>query len=215
MALSKIVGFEVRPRRSSSSISRCSSPLVTSRRSIWSYQTLCPTFASSESGFAMEKPPSKRGKHIARPARRVKFAAGHSNTPMRALQATPLGGNGIPQILGRGIELTARGEFARALEIFAAVYNNVSPERFPQGLSSYGLCLSRIEHKNKVGAELCEKAIALQPHDASHWANLVRLYAGAKNRRRAVDVLERAMKKLPNDERLLRVRTEIGYRQRP
>lgn len=134
---------------------------------------------------------------------------------MRALQATPLGGNGIPQILGRGIELTARGEFARALEIFAAVYNNVSPERFPQGLSSYGLCLSRIEHKNKVGAELCEKAIALQPHDASHWANLVRLYAGAKNRRRAVDVLERAMKKLPNDERLLRVRTEIGYRQRP
>src|SRR5689334_22441820 len=58
MALSKMVGFEVSPRRSSSSIKRCSSPLATSRRSIWSYQTLWPTFASSTSGLLMlESPP--------------------------------------------------------------------------------------------------------------------------------------------------------------
>ena len=126
-----------------------------------------------------------------------------------------MAGNGIPQILGRGIELTARGEYTRALPILAAVYGNIAPERHPQGLSSYGLCLSRVEHKNKLGAELCEKAIALQPHDASHWVNLVRLYIGAKNRRRAVDLLEKGLSKLPDDERLMRVRTEIGYRQAP
>ena len=126
-----------------------------------------------------------------------------------------MAGHGIPQILGRGIDLAARGEYSRALAILAAVYSNVAPDRYPQGLSSYGLCLSRIEHKNKLGAEFCEKAMALQPLDASHCANLVRLYVGANNRRRAVSVLEKGLAMLGEDERLVRVRDEIGYRTAP
>src|SRR6266511_5030515 len=46
-----MVGFEVRPRRSSSSIICFSRPVVRSFRSIWSYHTLWPTFASSTRGL--------------------------------------------------------------------------------------------------------------------------------------------------------------------
>ena len=63
--------------------------------------------------------------------------------------------------------------------------------------------------------DLCEKAIALQPYEGSHWANLVRLYVGVKNRKKAVEVLETGLKKHPKDGKLLRVREEIGYRQAP
>src|SRR6059058_672787 len=99
----------------------------------------------------------------------------------------------VVQVLSRGMSLTERGDYAAALPIFTTVYKNVSPERYPQGLSSYGLCLSRIEHKNKLGAELCERAMLLQPSDALHRANLVRLYAAARNRRRAIEVLEKGL----------------------
>ena len=123
--------------------------------------------------------------------------------------------SGIPQILTRGVETALRGEYAIALPILAAVYQVVPADKYPHGLSSYGLCLSRIEHKNKMGAEFCQKAIALQPYEGAHWANLVRLYIGVKNRRKAVEVLEKAMKRLPHDETLMRVRSEIGYRKAP
>ena len=121
----------------------------------------------------------------------------------------------VAQILGRGIDLTARGHFAAALPIFATVYKHVAPEKYPQGLSSYGLCLSRMERKNKVGVELCERAMALQPAEALHRANLVRLYAAANSRRKAVEVLEKGLRRVRPDAKLLLVRDEIGYRQAP
>src|SRR5437870_5848251 len=121
----------------------------------------------------------------------------------------------ISQILSRGADLTARGGYAGALPILAAVYKTVPPEQYPQGLSAYGLCLSKIEHKNKLGAELCEKAMKLQPFEGMHWANLVRLYIGVKNRKKAVDALESGLKRHPKDSKLLKVRDEIGYRKTP
>ena len=129
--------------------------------------------------------------------------------------ATPPSSDPVVQVLSRGITLTERGNYAAALPIFTTVYKNVSSDRYPQGLSSYGLCLSRVEHKNKWGAELCERAMLLQPSDGLHRANLVRLYAGAKNRRKAIEVLEKGLGRVRQDARLLRVRDEIGYRNAP
>jgi tetratricopeptide (TPR) repeat protein len=121
----------------------------------------------------------------------------------------------VPQMLALGIAASERGEYAAALTVLSAVYQRVPPEKFPDGLSSYGLCLAHIENKNKLGAEYCQKAIALQGYEGKHWANLVRLYIKAKNRRKAVDVLENGLKKLPNDAALVRIREEIGYRKTP
>ena len=118
--------------------------------------------------------------------------------------------NDIPQVIARAVDLTARRDYASALTIFDAVYANVPPDKFPQGLSAYGLCLSQVQHKNRKGAELCEQAIAMQPVETSHWANLVRLYAGAKMARKAAETLDDALKKHPKDAKLLKVATELG-----
>jgi hypothetical protein len=135
---------------------------------------------------------------------------------MKTIRAvTPSSTNTVAQILGRAVDLTARGHYVAALPIFTAIYAHIPAEKYPQGLSSYGLCLSRIEHKNKLGVELCERAMLLQPSDMSHRANLVRLYAAAKNRRKAIEALERGLRQKRKDAKLLLVRDEIGYRKSP
>ncbi|HEY8131376.1 MAG TPA: tetratricopeptide repeat protein [Thermoanaerobaculia bacterium] len=114
-----------------------------------------------------------------------------------------------------GIAATDRGEYAAALPLLSAVYRNTPFEKFPQGLSYYGLCLAQVERKHKQGIQLCEQAMQLESTQGRHWANLVRLYIVGKNRRKAVQVLDSGLEKLGNDPALLRVRQEIGYRQAP
>jgi ribosomal protein L33 len=121
----------------------------------------------------------------------------------------------INKMLTLGIAATERGEYDNALRVLSAVYTKVPAEKMPQGLSSYGLCLARVEGKRKLGAELCEKAIKLESYEGRHRANLVRIYITAKNRKKAVDVLDDSLRRLRNDPELIRVRQEIGYRQSP
>jgi len=121
----------------------------------------------------------------------------------------------ISQMLNVGIAATDRGEYENALRVFSAVYTKVPADKMPQGWSSYGLCLARVEGKRKLGAEMCQKAIQLQSYEGRHRANLVRVYITAKNRKKAVDVLDDSLRRLRNDPELVRVRREIGYRQSP
>ena len=121
----------------------------------------------------------------------------------------------ITQMLNVGIAATERGEYENALRVLSVVYTKVPAEKMPQGLSSYGLCLARVEGKRKMGADLCQKAIQLQSYEGRHRANLVRVFITAKNRKKAVDVLDDSLRKLRNDPDLIRVRQEIGYRQSP
>jgi tetratricopeptide (TPR) repeat protein len=121
----------------------------------------------------------------------------------------------IGQMLAVGIAATERGDFEGAIKLLSHLYRLVPADKFPQGLSAYGLCVAKVEKKNKVGAEFCEKAIKLEPFDGKHWANLVRVYIAAKNRRKAVEVLEKGLKKMRNDKALIQVREEIKYRQAP
>jgi predicted Zn-dependent protease len=121
--------------------------------------------------------------------------------------------NNIAQALARAVDLTNRRDYAAALTIFDAVYANVPPDQFPQGLSAYGLCMSQVQHKNKKGAELCEKAIALQPVETSHWVNLVRLYAGAKLPGKAAETLDKGLQNHPKDAKLMKVSEELSLRK--
>jgi len=121
----------------------------------------------------------------------------------------------ISKMLSLGIAATERGEYANALRVLSHVYTTVPPDKMPQGLSSYGLCLARVEGKRKLGADLCQKAILLESYEGRHRANLVRIYITAKNRKKAVDTLDDSLRKLRNDPELIRVRQEIGYRQSP
>jgi tetratricopeptide (TPR) repeat protein len=119
------------------------------------------------------------------------------------------------QLLTIGIAATERGEFASALAVLRRVYELVPPASAALGLSYYGLCVAKTEHKTKQAADLCQKAIELQFYEGKHWANLVRVYIAGKSRRKAVEVLEEGLRKLRNDKSLLRVRDEIGYRKSP
>jgi tetratricopeptide (TPR) repeat protein len=121
----------------------------------------------------------------------------------------------IAQAVNVGIAATDRGDYQGALKIFSAVYTNVQADKMPDGLSAYGLCLARVEGKRKMAADLCQKAIKLQSYEGKHWANLVRVYIVAKNRKKAVETLDDSFRKLRNDPELIRVRQEIGYRQSP
>jgi tetratricopeptide (TPR) repeat protein len=121
----------------------------------------------------------------------------------------------VQQLLSMGIAAADRGEYDRGLALLRRAYQLVPPEKAPQGLSSYGLCVAKAEKKNRAGAELAQKAIHLEFYEGRHWANLVRIYIAAKNRRKAVEVLEDSLRKLKKDKALLKVRDEIGYRQAP
>ncbi len=121
----------------------------------------------------------------------------------------------VGQMVKVGIAAADRGDYSGALRVLSKVYKTVPPERLPAGLSTYGLCLARVEGKRKMGAELCEKAIQLESYDGKHHANLVRVYIVAKNRKKAVRTLDDSLRKLHNDPDLIRVREEIGYRQAP
>lgn len=119
------------------------------------------------------------------------------------------------QLLALGIAATERGDYAAGLQLLGHLYQLVPPEKMPKGLSSYGLCVAKAGAKNKAGADICEKAIKLEFYEGRHWANLVRVYIAAKNRKKAVEILENGLKKMRNDKALLRVREEIGYRRAP
>jgi predicted Zn-dependent protease len=121
----------------------------------------------------------------------------------------------MSEMLHRGIAASERGEYAAALPLLEAIYKTIPPEKMPLGLSSYGLCLAQVQKKQKMGLQLCQKAMELQSHEGMHWANLVRLYIVGKNRRKAVETLHSGLEKLGDNPALLRVRQEIGYRQSP
>lgn len=123
--------------------------------------------------------------------------------------------NDVSQILNVGAAAVERGDYAGALPMFASLYRKVPPDKYPFGLSYWGLCLVHVERKYKQGADLCDRAIKLQYYEGRHWANLVRVYILGRNRRKAVEVLERGLQKLRNDPALLQVRQEIGYREAP
>lgn len=121
----------------------------------------------------------------------------------------------IVQMLTLGMAATERGDYEAGVKLLEHVYRVIQPSQFPKGLSSYGLCLAKAGGKNRAGAELCEQALKFQFYEGLHWANLVRVYIAAKNRRKAVEVLESGLKKMRNDPALLRVREEIRYRKTP
>jgi tetratricopeptide (TPR) repeat protein len=121
----------------------------------------------------------------------------------------------VGQMMTLALSAVDRGDYEPALRLLATIYRVVPADKMPKGLSAYGLCLAKVEKKNKIGADFCQKAIELQPYEGVHWAHQVRIYIAGNNRKKAVEILERGMKKMRNDPALTKVRNEIGYRKAP
>lgn len=114
-----------------------------------------------------------------------------------------------------GMIAVERGDYAQGYKALQAAYGDGKGALPPDGLSHFGLCVAVMEKQTRKGAELCRTAIEQQFYDSVHFVNLVRLYIIRGNRRNAIDVLHEGLSRLPDDRRLLAVRTEIGYREKP
>ena len=108
----------------------------------------------------------------------------------------------------------SRGEYDKALRVLHRLYGSDASSVPADGLSLYGYCLARIENRTKLGIECCTLAIQKQPYESRHRVNLVQIYLAAGSRRKAVDVLEQAMRQLADDPAILAIRDSMGYRRR-
>lgn len=120
----------------------------------------------------------------------------------------------VSAALRAGISAVSQHQYDQALRIFNAVYSagNITA---PHALSYYGLCLARVEKKYSTAIRLCQKAVELEFYDSEHWVNLIQVYQLAGSRKKAVEVLDRAMRRLPRDEKLIATRAVMGFRSPP
>jgi tetratricopeptide (TPR) repeat protein len=106
-----------------------------------------------------------------------------------------------------------RGDYKAALRLLTAVYAQPGTEAPPDGRSLYGFCLAVAGRKVAEGVEQCRLAIDLQPYDAAHHVNLIKLFLAIGSRRRAVEALEQALRAFPDDALLLKTRETMRYRR--
>ncbi|MEO8216472.1 MAG: tetratricopeptide repeat protein [Acidobacteriota bacterium] len=123
-------------------------------------------------------------------------------------------GLGLDRTLKKGIMAVEREDYTSGMELLSTVYTELS-EGPADGLSHYGVCLSLLEKKHKPAIRLCQRAVDVQFYQPSHYVNFVKVYLAAGSRRKAVEILEQGMRRLPNDETILGLRQKIGYRRSP
>ncbi|HEX7190731.1 MAG TPA: hypothetical protein VF381_04070 [Thermoanaerobaculia bacterium] len=122
--------------------------------------------------------------------------------------------------LERAIDLTKDEEYLSALTVFLDVFGSedappLQAAKAASALSYFGLCLALVSRKYKPAIDLCKRAIDLEFYHGEHYANLTRVYVAAGNRKKALETAEAGLKVAPEDDELLRARSELGVRSRP
>ncbi len=116
----------------------------------------------------------------------------------------------------RAIAEVEREEYLNALVSFAEIRKETEGRPFPtEGLSYFALCLALIEKQYRPAIEMAQKAIESQFYKGEHYVNLGRIYVAAGQRKKAVEVVDKGLGVIPQDERLRAFRRELGVRQRP
>ncbi|HET7435368.1 MAG TPA: hypothetical protein VFN10_11735 [Thermoanaerobaculia bacterium] len=123
-------------------------------------------------------------------------------------------------VIDEAIDAARDHDYLRALTMFIDIYGTEDspPLRTPKdarGLSYFGLCLALVQKKFKPAIDLCRRAVDLEFYNGDHYANLVRVYAAAGNRKKAIETAEAGLKLVPEHDGILRARKELGVRSRP
>lgn len=116
--------------------------------------------------------------------------------------------------LRAAISTTRRGDYEAALRVFSAIFAD-SRFEMTSALSYYGLCIAKVEKKYNPAIKLCERAIEAEFFDAEHYVNLIDVYLQAGSRKKAVEVLERALGRMPKDDLLIAKKSAMGFRSPP
>lgn len=127
----------------------------------------------------------------------------------------------VLKAIDEAVALTKAEEYLRALTIFLEVFGGEEPpsaamsSKTATGLSYFGLCLALVQRKFKPAIDLCKRAIELQFYNGDHYANLARVFVAAGNRKKALEAVEDGLRQHPDDDALMRVRSELGVRAKP
>ena len=115
----------------------------------------------------------------------------------------------------RAIAEVEREEYLNALVSFSNIRKETEGKPFPtEGLSYFALCLALVEKQYRPAIEMAKKAIELQFYKAEHYVNLGRIYVAAGDRKRGIEIVDKGLGVIPEDERLRAFRRELGIRQR-
>lgn len=117
----------------------------------------------------------------------------------------------------QGIEACKKGQWKEGLAVLGKVAeaDRQGAELNGQFYSYLGYGIARYERRVKEGLALCQHSIKLQFYEPENYLNLARVHLLARNRRKAVDALNRALKLNASNPGAIALAREIGWRRRP
>lgn len=117
----------------------------------------------------------------------------------------------------QGIEACKKGQWKEGLAVLGKVAeaDRQGAELNGQFYSYLGYGIARYERRVKEGLALCQHSIKLQFYEPENYLNLARVHLLARNRRKAVEALNRALKLNASNPGAIALAREIGWRRRP
>lgn len=121
------------------------------------------------------------------------------------------------EVLKRGREALKLERYAQAADFFVEYCDRLRQQgtAVPAGvLASYAVALGHTR-RLKEGIEICLKALSADRRNPHIIYCLAQLYVLADSKRKAIEVVERGLRRSPDHRGLLRIRQELGVRRSP
>lgn len=121
------------------------------------------------------------------------------------------------EILAAGIAACRDGRWREGLDLLSRLGQQEEKYgRLPGLFYSYlGHAIARCEGRKRVGVELCEHGVEIEPFRPENHSNLAATYLMVGNRRRAVRALEAGLAIDPSHAELLELQKRMGVRRSP
>lgn len=123
----------------------------------------------------------------------------------------------LNQAAVRGVEACKKGQWKEGLAVLGKIAeaDRQGAELHGQFYSYLGYGIARYERRVKEGLALCQHSIKVQFYEPENYVNLARVYLLARNRRKAVEALTRALKLNASHPGARALAREIGWRRPP
>ena len=117
----------------------------------------------------------------------------------------------------RGVEACKAGKWKEGLAILGKIAESDrhGVELTGTFYSYLGYGIARYERRVQEGLALCQHSIKVQFYEPENYVNLARVYLLKRNRRKAVDALNQALRLNANHPGARALAQEIGWRRRP
>lgn len=123
----------------------------------------------------------------------------------------------LNQAAKQGVEACKRGQWKEGLAVLGKIAeaDRQGAELNGQFYSYLGYGIARYERRVKEGLALCQHSIKVQFYEPENYVNLARVHLLARNRRKAVEALTRALKLNASHPGAQALAHEIGWRRPP